>query len=100
VIRVRVPIDLHAIAIGSSAFAWGTPMRLRDLLGWAVREAIGARAPRDKFERSLARTLDGLAQGAFIVEVEGRRYTDADAVVLCPPTARVRFFLAHHSYAR
>jgi len=93
-IRVKVPLDLHAVALGGSgAFALATPLRVRDLLGFAVREAIGNRAPRDKFTRSIGRTLSGLASGDFTIEVNGRSYADADAVVVCEGTADIRFFL-------
>ena len=94
-IRVKVPLDLHAVAVGGSgAFALATPLRIRELLTFAVREAIGSRAPADKFVRSVRRTLAGLAAGDFIVEVNGRGFRDADAVVVCDGTADVRFFLA------
>ncbi len=93
-IRVKVPLDLHAVAVGGSgAFALATPLRIRDLLTFAVREAIGSRAPRDKFLRSIRRTLAGLAAGDFIVDVDGRSFADPDAIVVCERTADVRFFL-------
>ena len=94
-IRVKVPLDLHAVSIGGSgAFALATPVRIRELLGFAVREAIGSRAPYDKFLRSVHRTLAGLAAGDFIVEVNGRGFSDADTVVVCEGTVDIRFFLA------
>lgn len=94
VIRVRVPLDLHAVALsGSGAFALATPVRVRDLVGLAVREAIGARAPHDKQLRSVAATLAGLAAGRFTMDVNGRRYADADDVVVCEGELQVRFFL-------
>lgn len=94
-IRVKVPLDLHAVAIGgSSAFALATPLHVRDLLAFAVREAIGSRAPHDKFSRSVHRTLAGLAKGDFIVDIDGRTFADAEAVVVCEGTADIRFFLA------
>ena len=94
-IRVKVPLDLHTVTLdGSGAFALATPLRIRELLGFAVREAVGSRAPQDKFARSVHRTLAGLAAGDFIVDVDGRRFCDADAVVVCRGTADVRFFLA------
>ena len=93
-IRVRVPLDLHAISRnGSGAFALATPIRVRDLLSLAVREAIGAKAPADKFARSLRTTLLGLASGRFTVDINGRLFSDADAVVVCTDTADVRFFV-------
>jgi len=99
-IRVKVPLDLHAVAVGGSgAFALATPLRIRDLLEFAVREALGSRAPQDKFSRSIARTLVGLAAGDFIVDVDGRGFTDADAIVVCEGTANVRFFLSRRRHA-
>ena len=99
-IRVRVPLDLHAVAAdGSVAFALATPLRVRELLALAVREAIGERAPHDKFLRSIRRTLAGLAEGDFTVDVDGRRFADADAVVVCGATADVRFFVARRQRA-
>jgi hypothetical protein len=94
-IRVKVPLDLHAVATGGSgAFALATPLRVRELLAFAVREVIGMRAPGDKFARSIHRTLSGLAAGDFTVDVNGRCFTDPDAVVLCETTADIRFFLS------
>ncbi len=94
-IRVKVPLDLHTVAVdGSSAFALATPLRIRDLIKFAVREAIGSRAPHDKYSRSLHRTLAGLAAGDFIIDVNGRGFADADATVVCEGTVDVRFFLA------
>lgn len=94
-IRVRVPLDIHAVASsGSGAFALGTPLRVRDLLSLAVREAIGSRAPADKFARSLRATLLGLSSGRFTVDVNGRLFSDAESVVMCGPIADVRFFLS------
>jgi hypothetical protein len=99
-IRVKVPLDLHAVALGgSAAFALATPLRVRDLLEFAVREALGHRAPHDKFSRSVHRTLAGLAAGDFIVDVNGRRFTDANAVIVCEKTADVRFFLTRRRAA-
>ncbi|HEV7179038.1 MAG TPA: hypothetical protein VGN11_04160 [Candidatus Baltobacteraceae bacterium] len=93
-IRVRVPLDLHAVAEGRSvAFALATPLRVRELLALAVRETLGVRAPRDKFQRSMARTLDGLANGDFTVDINGRHFADPDAVIVCEGTACVRFFV-------
>ena len=89
-----MPLDLHAVAAGgSAAFALATPLRIRDLLKLAVREVIGARAPYDKFERSMARTLAGLAAGDFIVDIDGRTFADDNAVVVCEGSVAVRFFI-------
>lgn len=93
-IQVRIPLDIHAVAAnGSGAFALATPLRVRDLVSLAVREAIGARAPQDKFARTLRTTLLGLAGGRFFVDIDGRHFSDADDVVVCGETAAVRFFL-------
>lgn len=93
-IRVRVPLDLHAVSTaGSPAFALATPLRVRELLALAVREVIGERAPHDKFQRSVVRTLAGLAAGDFTVDVDGRHFADGDAVVMCESSVCVRFFL-------
>jgi hypothetical protein len=100
VIRVKVPLDLHAVAAdGSGAFALATPLRVRELLALAVREAIGTRAPDDKFARSIRGTLAGLAAGDFVVHIDGRAFADAEAVVLCEGTADVRFFLGQRRRA-
>jgi hypothetical protein len=93
VIRVRVPLDLHAVAVGDTAFALATPLRVRSLLALAVREAIGALAPADKFERSLWRTLSGLENGDYSLTVDGRVVRDIDAVVVCESTVDLRFYL-------
>lgn len=93
VIRVRVPLDLHAVSTcGSAVFAFATPLRVRDLLALAVREAIGPRAPHDKFQRSMVRTLAGLAKGDFTLDIDGRRFVDSESVVVCEGSVCVRFF--------
>lgn len=93
-IRVKVPLDLHAVAVaGSAAFACATPLLLHELLALAVREAIGARAPAEKYHRSVHRTLAGLRSGDFTVSVNGRIVRDANAVVMCESTTDVRFYL-------
>lgn len=100
VIRVRVPLDLHAVAAtGAAAFAFATPLRVRELLEMAVREAIGMRAPYDKFQRSMHRTLAGLAAGDFTVDIDGRTFHNPDDVVLCRGTAHVRFFIGRRQRA-
>jgi len=97
VIRVRVPLDLHAVAAGGSvAFALATPLRVRALVEMAIREAIGARAPHDKFLRTIRCTLAGLAAGDFTVDIDGRVFADPDAVVVCEGIADVRFFAGTH----
>lgn len=93
-IRVRVPLDIHAVAAnGSGAFALATPLRVRDLVCLAVREAVGCRAPADKVARSLRTTLLGLSTGRFTVDIDGRVFDDAEAVVMCGDVASVRFFM-------
>ncbi|MDP9023766.1 MAG: hypothetical protein M3N13_00135 [Candidatus Eremiobacteraeota bacterium] len=93
-IRVRVPLDLHAVATSDSiAFALATPLRVGQIIALAVREAIGTRAPHDKFERSMLRTLEGLEAGDFSVDVDGRHFTDANIVIMCEGAVDVRFFV-------
>jgi len=94
VIRVRIPLDLQAVAqSGAAVFALATPLRVRELLALAVREAIGDLAPADKFSRSVVRTLEGLYAGDFTLSIDGRTFADPDAVVVCGGTADVRFFV-------
>jgi hypothetical protein len=94
VIRVRIPMDIRAVADGgSAAFALVTPMRVRDLLALAVRESIGSMAPDDKFARSVRRTLSGFLAGDFTVQIDGRLFVDPEDVVVCNGIADVRFFL-------
>ena len=81
------------------AFALATPMRVRELLAFAIREAIGARAPQDKFARTMMRTLAGLCSGDFCVDINGRLYSDSEAVVVCEGTVDVRFFLKRRHVA-
>ncbi|MGH8163353.1 MAG: hypothetical protein ACREP1_03355 [Rhodanobacteraceae bacterium] len=89
-----MPLDLHSVACNDCmAFALATPLRIRDLLALAVREAIGARAPADAFARGVRNTLAGLAAGRFIVDVDGRSFADADDVVVCNGVASVRFYV-------
>ena len=95
-IRVRVPLDLHAVAsCGSIAFALATPLQVRALVALAVREVLGVRAPRDKVVRSMHRTLAGLIAGDFTVDINGRTFADPDTVVMCESVADVRFFSRH-----
>jgi hypothetical protein len=98
VIRVRVPLDLHTVAnSGSGAFAMATPLRVRELIALAVREASGSLAPAEKFARNLRSTLQGLSSGRFRVDIDGRSFEDIDCTVVCGATADVRFFLQHHA---
>lgn len=93
-IRIKVPLDLDAVLCsGCGAFALATPIRVTELLALAVREVIGARAPYDKFQRSLRATLAGLRAGRFVIDIDGRHFANCDDVVLCELTACVRFFL-------
>jgi hypothetical protein len=95
-LRVAVPIDVSAVSrTASAAFALATPLRVRDLLAAAVVDALGPRAPQDKRERVVRSTLDGLADGTFVVEIDGRVSTDPDEVVVCSGTATLRFFVRH-----
>lgn len=92
-IRTPVPIDIGTIsATANGAFALATPLRVDTLVALAVTQALGARAPRDKRERSIRATLAGLAAGEFVVDVDGRTFERPDDVVVCTGTATLRFF--------
>ncbi|HTW85275.1 MAG TPA: hypothetical protein VMD91_14490 [Candidatus Sulfotelmatobacter sp.] len=93
-LRVAVPIDVTTVSCtASAAFALATPLRVGDLLAAAVVEALGPRAPADKRARVIASTLAGLRDRTFIVEIDGRTYTDPDDVAVCSGTVALRFFL-------
>jgi len=99
-IRISVPIDVNAVAVSASAaFALATPLRVEDVVVAAVIEALGSRAPQDKRERAVRRTLERLNAGDFVVEIDGRHYDDGNAVVVCAGTASLRFF-ARRAYTR
>ncbi|HEY0395837.1 MAG TPA: hypothetical protein VGD01_15160 [Candidatus Elarobacter sp.] len=99
-LRVAVPIDVTAVArTASAAFALATPLRVRELVTTAVIEALGPRAPQDKRERVVRSTLAGLAAGTYVVEVDGRVYTDPDEVAVCSGTATLRFFVRRALHA-
>ena len=94
-LRVAVPIDVSAVAsTASTAFALATPLRVGDLLAVAVVEALGPRAPQDKRERVVRYTLEGLADGTYVVEIDGRVYTHPDDVAVCSGTVALRFFVS------
>jgi len=93
-LRVAVPIDVSAVSrTASTAFALATPLRVGELLTAAVVEALGPRAPQDKRDRVIGSTLAGLTSGTYVVEIDGRTYTDPDDVTVCSGTATLRFFL-------
>ena len=69
-------------------------MRATCFVALAVRESIGERAPHDKFQRSMVRTLAGLAAGDFTVDIDGRLFADGEAVVVCEGSVAVRFFIS------
>lgn len=99
-LRVVVPIDVTAVSrTASTAFALVTPLRVGDLLASAVAEALGPRAPQDKRERVVRSTLASLAAGTYVVEVDGRVYTDPEDVVVCSGTATLRFFVRRALHA-
>ncbi|HTD34674.1 MAG TPA: hypothetical protein VK665_13480 [Candidatus Elarobacter sp.] len=99
-LRVAVPIDVSAVArTASTAFALVTPLRVGELLAAAVVEALGPRAPQDKRERVVRSTLAGLRDGSYVVEVDGRVYTDPDDVAVCSGTVTLRFFLRRALHA-
>ncbi|MDB5028518.1 MAG: hypothetical protein JWO66_2207 [Candidatus Eremiobacteraeota bacterium] len=93
-LRVAVPIDVSAVSsTASTAFALATPLRVGDLLTAAVIEALGPRAPQDKRERVVRSSLAGLSDGTFVVEIDGRVYSDPEDVAVCSGMATLRFFL-------
>ncbi len=93
-LRVAVPIDVSAVAsTASTAFALATPLRVGDLVTAAVIQGLGARAPQDKRERVVGTTLAGLAEGTYVVEIDGRIYAHPDDVAVCAGTVALRFFL-------
>lgn len=90
---MAIPIDLGIIAqTRSGAFAGATPLRVDRLVALAVSEALGARAPREKRDRVVRRTLLGLAAGDFAVEVDGRVFTRPDDVAAVQGIVALRFF--------
>lgn len=96
-IRVPIPIDLGTIAeTASGAFALATPLRVDRLLALAVAQALGARAPHDKRERSIRTNLAAFLAGRFVVDIDGRIYDRPEAVVLCTGIATLRFFSIEH----
>ncbi len=100
-IRVPIPIDLGTVAAtASGAFALATPIRIDRLIELAVCEAIGARSPRDKRERSVRKALGDFARGAFVVDVDGRLFDRGDATVVCAGVATLRFFLTEERRSR
>lgn len=99
-IRVSVPIDLNAVVTSAcAAFALATPLRVRDVVTSAVVASLGRRAPEDKRERTIRRTLDGLRAGDYVVEIDGRAYTDVEKVIVCAGVITLRFF-SRHAYRR
>jgi len=93
VIRVPIPIDLGTIAAtGGGVFAAATPLRVDHLLALAVHEALGARAPLDKRQRSIRTALEGLRTGKFVIDVDGRICARGEDVIVCAGTAVLRFF--------
>jgi hypothetical protein len=93
-LRVAVPIDVSAVSrTASTAFALATPLRVGDVLAAGVIEALGPRAPQDKRDRVLRSTLDGLVSGTYVLEIDGRFYTDPDDVVVVSGTVMLRFFV-------
>jgi hypothetical protein len=92
-LRVSVPIDVNAVATSESmAFALATPLRVEDVVVAAIVEALGARAPHDKRERVIRRTLEGLCSREFVVEIDGRIYNHGSDIVVCAGIATLRFF--------
>ena len=101
VIRLAVPIDIGTVAkTSSSIFASATPLRVDRLLALAVNEALGTRAPQDKRQRSIRTALDGLREGKFIIDVDGRIFKRGDDVVVCAGTVTLRFFSTETRWRR
>lgn len=98
-IRVSVPIDLHAVMRdASTAFALATPLRVDDVLTQAVHEALGPRAPDDKRQRVLHSVRAGLDRGEYRLEIDGRPYVRRDDVVVAHGIIDVRFFLRRDAF--
>lgn len=92
-IRVTVPVDDGIIeTTGSTAFALATPLRADQLIGLAVEEALGVRAPQDKRERTLRTVTASFSAGDFILDVDGRLFARPGDVIVCAKTATLRFF--------
>jgi len=101
VIRVPIPIDLATVArAANGVFALATPLRIDRLIELAVCEALGARSPSDKRERSVRKALGDFARGAYVVDVDGRVFDRGEAVAVCSGVATLRFFLAEGKRAR
>jgi hypothetical protein len=93
-IQVSVPIDVNAVAASESgAFALATPLRVEDIVRVAIVTALGPRAPQDKRERVISRTLDGLCSREYVVEIDGRIYNHGSDIAVCAGVATLRFFL-------
>ncbi len=92
-IRVPIPIDVGTIAATESGvFACATPLRVERLLALAVLEALGPRAPQDKRARAIRTTLAGFFAGLFTIEIDGRIFSDPNAIIVCGNIATLRFF--------
>ncbi len=92
-IRVPIPIDLGTVAeTASGTFALATPLRVDRLLALAVAQALGARAPHDKRERSVRTNLAAFLAGRFVVDIDGRTYDRPETVVVCSGSVTLRFF--------
>ena len=96
-IRVKVPLDLHAVATaGSGAFALATPLRVRDLLGLpSGKPSVPARRI-DKFSRSMLERLRA-SPPETTRRVNGRSFGDPMRSSCDGQTADVRFFLGASS---
>jgi hypothetical protein len=101
VIRVPVPIDVGTIAsTACGAFALATPLCVEHILELAVREALGARAPLDKRERSVRATLAAFRAGKFVIDIDGRVYDRPEATVVTCGVVRLRFFSTEARWRR
>ena len=101
VVRIPIPIDVGTIAATAcSAFAAATPLRVDRLVGLAVREVLGARAPQENRDRTMRAALAGMRAGRFVLEVDGRRFNRPEAVVVASGSVTLRFFLAEAARPR
>jgi hypothetical protein len=93
VIRLAIPVDVNTVAATAcDVFALATPLRVDQLLALAIGEAIGARAPADKRERTIRRALASFRAGDFLIDIDGRVHDRPDTIAVCSGTITVRFY--------
>ena len=92
-IRLDIPVDVNTVAATAcDVFALATPLRVDQLLALAIGEAIGARAPADKRERTIRRALASFRAGDFLIDIDGRVHDRPDTIAVCSGTIIVRFY--------